>query len=57
MKSADVLAFLEQLPGEVPGHMAVIWDGAPMQGGHVVKVSWQIGRSNGCIRNACRPMP
>jgi hypothetical protein len=56
MKSADVLPFLEQLPGEASDHRIVIWDGAPMRGGHVIKASWQIGRPNGCIWNAYRPL-
>ncbi len=30
LNSADVVAFLEPLPREVPGHLVISWDGAPM---------------------------
>jgi transposase len=37
LNSADVVAFLEHLLREVPGHMVVIWDGAPIHRSQVIK--------------------
>jgi transposase len=36
INSADVLAFLEHLLREVPGHLVVIWDGAPIHRSHMI---------------------
>jgi transposase len=37
LNSEDVVAFLEHLLREVPGRMVIIWDGAPIHRGHMVK--------------------
>jgi transposase len=37
INSDDVVAFLEHLLREVPGHMVIIWDGAPIHRSHVIK--------------------
>jgi transposase len=36
INSADVLAFLEHLLREVPGHLVIIWDGAPIHRSHMI---------------------
>jgi site-specific recombinase XerD len=35
--SADVAAFLPQVLREVPGHLVMLWDGAPMHRRHVIQ--------------------
>jgi transposase len=37
INSADVVAFLEHLPREVPRRMVIIWDGAPIHRSHVIQ--------------------
>jgi transposase len=37
INSAAVVAFLEHLLREVPGHMVVIWDGAPIHRSQIIK--------------------
>jgi transposase len=37
LHAADVVAFLEHLLREVPGRLVVIWDGAPIHRGHIIK--------------------
>jgi len=37
LNSEDVVAFLEHLLREVPDHMVIIWDGAPIHRSHVMK--------------------
>jgi transposase len=37
INSADVLAFLEHLLREVPGHLVIIWDGAPIYRSHLIQ--------------------
>jgi transposase len=37
LNSVDVAAFLEHLLREVPGHMILIWDGAPIHRSQVIK--------------------
>jgi transposase len=44
--SADVLAFLEHLLREVPGHLVILWDGAPM---HRRPLSTE------CLANGAKP--
>ena len=36
INSADVLAFLEHLLREVPGHLVILWDGAPIHRSHLI---------------------
>jgi transposase len=37
MDSGDVVAFLEHLLREVPGHMVIIWDGSPIHRSQVIR--------------------
>jgi hypothetical protein len=37
LDSGDVVAFLEHLLREVPGHMVIIWDGSPIHRSQVIR--------------------
>jgi transposase len=45
LNSDDVVGFLEHLLREVPGHMAIIWDGAPMPRRHTIRAFRTTGAS------------
>jgi hypothetical protein len=56
INSADVVAFLEHLPREVPGQMVIIWGGSPIHRSHTSRSSWPTERRHASTWSACRPM-
>ena len=46
INSDDVVAFLEHLRREVPGHMVIVWDGAPIHHSHTIQAFLANGASH-----------